>query len=398
MLPKKSALFASVIALAGVAGLFAAEPANAQSPSAPIAGPAAVAAAPNQPAQPGSYGQPGVFPQQQVYAPQNQLPQQAGAPQTQPPQVQYYPSVGQPMQVPALPSAVGTKLGEGLPKEVFGAIANEKYPLSPGQVRQLNGLVEQIERASSARTTPAPTPTNSTTRVSFAAGSGPQVVRVSAGTVSSLIFTDISGSPWVVERVVAGKPKLLDLTYGKKDGPSNMFTINPLAEQVSTNIAIFLEGAPAPIVMAVESGQKAVDFRLDVSIQARGPLATDPAISRGFVDTIPAELNDMVAGVTPKNAKALKISASEISDVQAWVVGNRMFVRSRAVMLAPAPIRVATGADGTKVFELPHASQVLMSANGTPGRVTLTGFPPPTSGNNPAMSTGINISAAAAAK
>lgn len=330
-----------------------------------------------QQAPQGTYGQGGVFPQQQQ-APQSVAQPQPAQQAPQQPQVQYYPPVGQQLAVPALPSAVvSPKLGAGLPKDVFGAIVNEKYPLSPSQVRQLNEHVEAIEAAVSARSTPAPKPTTSTTRVSFAAGQGPQVVRVSAGTVSSLIFTDISGAPWNVERVLAGRPKQMDFTYGKKDGPSNMFTINPLSEHVSTNIAVFLESAPAPIVLAVESGQKAVDFRLDVSVQARGPMATDPAISRGFVDNVPAELNDMVSGITPKAAKPLRVTATEISDVQAWVMGNRMFVRSRAVMLAPAPIRVATGADGTKVFELPLASQVLMSVNGAPGRVTLAGFPPP---------------------
>lgn len=321
-------------------------------PSIPVGQPAAT---PSQGPQTGM-----VFPQQQQVAPM-------AAPGGQ----------GQPIVVPPLPPTVSTKIGAGMPSEVFGTIVNEKYPLSPEQVRALNRHIEALEQAAKARTTPAPVPTTSTTRVSFAAGQGPQVIRVSAGTVSSLIFTDISGQPWNVERVVAGRPNLMELTYGRKDGPSNMFTINPLSEIVSTNIAIFLEGAPAPIMMAVESGQKAVDFRLDVSVQARGPQATDPAISRGFVDAIPAELNDMVSGVTPSNAKSLKIVTSDVSDVQAWVIANRMFVRTKANLLAPAPLRVATGADGTKVFELPHAAQVLMSVNGTPGRVTLGGFPPP---------------------
>lgn len=309
------------------------------------------------------------------------FPQQPGA---QAPVAQGQPAP-QVISVPPLPPSLSSKPGAGLPREVFGSIVNEKYPLSPDQVRELNRLIESLQQAATERTGPAPVPTTSTTRVSFAAGQGPQVVRVSAGTVSSLIFTDISGQPWNVDRVVGGRPNQMELTYGRKDGPSNMFTINPLVERVSTNIAIFLEGAPAPIMMAVESGQKAVDFRLDVSVQARGPQATDPAISRGFVDSVPAELNDMVSGVTPANARSLKVVSSDISDVQAWTVGNRMFVRSKAVMLAPAPLRVATGADGTKVFELPHAAQVLMSANGTPGRVTLGGFPPPQ--NSPLAST-----------
>lgn len=340
----------------------------AQTAQAPVGvQPAQMAVPPGQTYNPAQGTQQGmVFPQQQVGT-------QTGAPQ-----VAVQPQVAPlPIAIPPLPPSINTKPGAGLPKEVFGAIVNEKYPLSPEQVRELNRLIDSLQQASTARTGPAPVPTTSTTRVSFAAGQGPQVVRVSAGTVSSLIFTDISGQPWNVERVVGGRPNQMELTYGRKDGPSNMFTINPLTDNVSTNIAIFLENGPAPIMMAVESGQKAVDFRLDVSVQARGPQASDPAISRGFVDSVPAELNDMVSGVTPANARALKVVASDVSDVQAWVIANRMFVRSKAIILAPAPLRVATGADGTKVFELPHAAQVLMSTNGTPGRVTLGGFPPP---------------------
>lgn len=363
MLTNQSTVARAVFAALTLVG--ASSCAWAQTAAAPVGVQPAQVMSPSRGLQQGS-----VFPQQiGVQQPQQVAPQSAPQPMPAAPQVQ--------LQVPPLPPAVSTTPGAGLPPEVFGAIVNEKYPLSPAQVRELNRLIEQIQQASTARTGPAPVPTTSTTRVSFAAGQGPEVIRVSAGTVSSVIFTDISGEAWNVERVVAGRPNLLELTYGRREGASNMFTINPLAEQVSTNIAIFLEGAPAPIMMAVESGQKAVDFRLDVSVQARGPQATDPAISRGFVDSVPAELNDMVAGITPNNSRPLQITATDVSDVQAWVSGNRMFVRSRAVMLAPAPLRVATGADGTKVFELPHAAQILMSVNGKPGRVTLGGFPPP---------------------
>lgn len=313
----------------------------------------------------------------QIEAPSaaTRLPQQV--PQALPPAVQPAPPAA---VIPPLPAEVSTKPGAGISAEEFGKIFNSQFPITPDQVRQLNKMLDGVERATTERTGPAPLPTTGTTRVSFAAGAGPQVVRVSPGTVSTLVFNDISGSPWMVERVATGQVKVLDVGSGRKDGPSNMVTLNPLVNNVSTNIAVFLEGAPAPIVMAVESGQKSVDFRLDVSVQARGPNAQLPSISRGFVDSVPAELNDMVAGLTPKQAKPLKVVSSDVGDVQAWVMGNRMFVRSRANMLAPAPVRVATGADGTKVYESSHFPQVLMSQGGTPGKVTLSGFPPPALG------------------
>ena len=70
-----------------------------------------------------------------------------------------------------------------------------------------------------------------------------------------------------------------------------------------------------------------------------------------------------------------------MADVTAWVIGDRMYIRSRANVLAP-PVpkdgKVATGADGTKVYELPHAPEVLLMQGGSVGRLRLSGFPAPT--------------------
>lgn len=284
-------------------------------------------------------------------------------------------------QVPPLPAGIvpAPKPGEGLSPEAFANLMNQQMPLNTGQVKEINRQVEALKKARSSRPGPAPRPVSVTARVTLAAGANPHVLRLSPETVTSVVFTDVTGAPWNVLKVVSGSQKALDIPVDATGVKSNMFTIAPMDDYVSTNIAVFLEGAPAPVMMAVETNQREVDFRVDVSVQARGPGAVMPIISRGLVDSVSAELTSMVAGVTPAQAKPLKIEASDVPDVQAWVLGQRMYVRSRANVLAP-PVpkdgKVATGADGTKVYELPIAPEVLLMHGGNVGRLRLAGFPP----------------------
>ncbi|MEJ6002668.1 DotH/IcmK family type IV secretion protein [Paucibacter soli] len=288
-----------------------------------------------------------------------------------------------PKDVAALATSDANKPGVGLSPEQFGALLNQQMPLSPNQVRQVNQVSDAVKQARNARVGPAPKPVSVTARVKLSAGAEPHILRLSSDTVTSVIFNDVTGAPWNVVRVIAGAKDLLDISRDK-DAPgtkTNMFTIVPLDDHISTNVAVFLEGAPAPVVMVVATNQKEVDFRADISVQARGPAAVMPAISRGLAESVSAELTTMVSGLTPAQAKPLKVVSSDFPEISAWVIGERMYVRSKANVLAP-PVpkdgKVATGADGTKVYELPHAPEVLLMQGGSVGRLKLSGFSPPT--------------------
>lgn len=303
----------------------------------------------------------------------------------QPPQPQ--PSAPAAAQVPPLPPgvqpmpSVPTKPGQGLSPEEFARLLNMQMPLSPEQIRQTNRQQDAVERARSARVGPAPKPVSVTARITLDSGANPHVLRLDLDTVTSVVFTDVTGAPWKVLKVVAGSKDLLDIpNIQENGGPTNMFTVTPTKEIVNTNIAVFLEGAPAPVVMAVTTRQAEVDFRVDVSVQARGPAAVMPVLSRGLAESVPAELTAMVSGVTPPQARPLRVLSSEVLDVQAWSMGKRMYVRTRAGVLSPAVPKdgkVATGADGTKVYELPPASTVLLMQGGKVSQLKLGGFPAP---------------------
>lgn len=292
-----------------------------------------------------------------------------------------------PSPPPPLPTGLGptvsAKPGAGMSPDDFARLLNSNMPLNPNQVREVNRAQADVKRARNARVGPAPTPVSVTARVTLAAGAAPAIVRLDADTVTTMVFNDVTGAPWRVLEVRAGGRELVDIPKREQLAavPTNMFTVTPLDDYVSTNLVVFLEGAPAPVTMLVATNQKEVDFRVDVSVQARGPAAVMPVISRGLAESVSPELTTMVSGLTPSNAKPLKVVASDVADVSAWVIGDKMFVRSRANVLAPAVPKdgkVATGADGTKVYELPHASEVLLMQGGAVGRLKLAGFPPPT--------------------
>ena len=289
--------------------------------------------------------------------------------------------------VPTLPTGIVEsikpqvpKLGAGLSPEEFSNLINSRLPLSEAQTRQSIEINDKIKRASNSRPSVAPRPVSVSARVTLDAGANPHVLRLGSNTVTSIVFSDVTGSPWPVLRVVAGQKGVLDIPKLDVESKTNMFTISPLDEYINTNIAVFLEGAPAPVMMSVVSNQSNVDFRVDVSVQARGPGAVAPVISRGLSDSVPQELISMVSGVTPSQAKPLKVIFSDVGDVQAWVLGNKMFVRTKAIILTPAVPkdgRVAAGADGTKVYELPVSPEVRLMSEGNVGRLQLGGFPPP---------------------
>lgn len=228
---------------------------------------------------------------------------------------------------------------------------------------------------------PSPRPVSVSAWVSFDADANPHVIRLSAETVTSLVFKDITGAPWNVLKVVAGAKGVLDINENSANEKSHIVTISPRKDFVKTNLAIFLEGATAPVVMAVVANQTSVDFRVNVGVNARGPGAVMPVIHSSLSDSASPELISMLAGITPEKYKQLKVVSSDVSNVKAWTFGNRMYVHTKANIMTPAvPTggNMVTGSDGMKVYELPLSPEVRLLSNGVIGRLQLTGFLPPT--------------------
>jgi intracellular multiplication protein IcmK len=281
-----------------------------------------------------------------------------------------------PIPAPRLPG--NSRAGEGLPPEIFNEAVNSQIPLSPEQVREVLRLEEQVRRAAAVRTGPMPSPTQTSVRLSFAPGRTPHVLRLDYNTVTSIVFTDQTGSPWPIQAysIADNLFTTTPSTAGGKDAPkTHIFTISPKARFAQANVSFQLEGAPAPIVMVVMSDQKEVDYRLDVTMMARGPNAQTPRVESAPLAGQPMELVSALDGITPEGSIKLNSSSPE---VQAWLHQNRLIVRTNLDLISPVdhPFSMLPGPDGTKVYYTKRAEVVVLLKDGRTHSVRFTGFPP----------------------
>jgi len=263
----------------------------------------------------------------------------------------------------------------GASGDMFSRAMTNALPLSPDQIKEVNRGIDSAEKAKSAKPGPAAKPVVSSISLSLAPGNEPHVVRLGSNATTSLVFTDATGSPWPVVAAVSGdKDAFAVLDVSKAIKNNNAVTLSASRGYATSNLTIFLEGAPAPLVLGLVSGQKQVDYRLDVSIQGRSPLSQQPVMDRGFSDEISPVLLRVIDGNPPTEAKQLKVDQGA---VQAWFIGGKLFVRTKLLLTSPAALKVASAADGTKAYELPRTEVLLLVSGGTFVTANVTGFPQP---------------------
>lgn len=278
----------------------------------------------------------------------------------------------EPVRTP--PPVIPTRAGEGVPSEVMGQAYNSEYPLSDAQIREYRRLLEGAKRASAATPTVRPIPENTRVPLTLSPGRPPHVLRLSSDLVSTVVFTDSTGAPWPIVAVVPGAKGLLDIKVDPKRAP-HMFTVAPLESYASTNISVWLENSTVPVIISVVGQQRYVDFMLELAIQARGPNAKAPTVDYAVAnEVISAEQNEILNGLTPQGATELKVTGG---DARAWMLGNRMILRTAMLLRAPTARRVFSGADGSKVYELPSTPVVNLANEGRTVTLSIAGFPAP---------------------
>jgi intracellular multiplication protein IcmK len=314
------------------------------------------------------------YPQQQTQQVAYPQQQYQAAPSTLPPG--YAPQPNQmaqnpPPPIPVQPLPGSLRPGEGLPPAVFNQGFNQEFPLSTDQVKTLKKQTLEVQKAYGTRVGPAPKASSSMVTLSLEPGKEPFPVRLDVDTVTTLVFIDATGQPWPVRNAVPGRERAFNFT---RETP-NTLSISPTGDFVASNVSVFLEGAPAPLILDLITNQKEVDYRIDIKIKAKGPNASTPIMSGSFAENVPAELSSALYGISPKGAFPLK---SSNADVQAWSAGKFAYVRTKALMASPAPIYASQSADGMWAYQIPGNTTVLLiNYSGNTDPVVLSGYPTP---------------------
>lgn len=254
-----------------------------------------------------------------------------------------------------------------LNKAAFGSMAQTMLPMTPEQIQRLRLLFNKTQAA--AVTTPGtpPRPTISSQYVKLDPGATPTVIRLAQGYVTTLAFLDSTGQPWPVDNYDIGNPQSFNIQWDKK---SNLLMIQATSIYSVGNLAVQLRGLSTPVMVTLISGQKAVDYRIDLRVPGHGPNA-QAILGRALPSSADPTLLSILEGVAPKGSQALKISGGA---AQAWYAGNHLYLRTRLTLISPAWIATMSSPDGMKAYEMPKTPLILGFEEGQSLQLKVEGF------------------------
>lgn len=253
-------------------------------------------------------------------------------------------------------------------KEAFNALMQKNMPLTPEQVVKLRQYIDMSQRAAAVAPTVPPKPVSTTLMINLSPGTTPPAIRLAQGYVSSLVFVDSSGSPWPVASYDIGDPKANTIQW---DGKSNIMLVQAVSPYSDSNLVVRLVGLPTPITLELVSGQRVVDYRADIHVSGIGPNTKDLPTGVNLPNSANQLLLNILDGVAPSGSKQLMVSGG---DCQAWLFGDRMYLRTRLTVLSPGWIGKMSSPDGMNAYEIQKSSSVLVSQYGEPIELKIEGF------------------------
>lgn len=250
----------------------------------------------------------------------------------------------------------------------FNTMMQQNMPLSPQQTVKLRQQIDVSQRAASIQPNVPPKPISSTIMVNLAPGTTPPAIRLAQGYVSSMVFVDSTGEPWPIAAFDIGNPKSVNIQW---DGKSNIILIQGVQPYSDGNMVIRLVGLATPITLEIVSGQRVVDYRIDLHVPGIGPNGQDIALTTTLPNSASSLLLGVLDGVAPPGSRALEVIGA---DAQAWLLGQRMFLRTRLTVLSPGWIGTMVSPDGMHAYEMTRTSTILVSKFGEPAELRVEGF------------------------
>lgn len=250
----------------------------------------------------------------------------------------------------------------------FNALLQQNIPMSPQQVVKLHQEVDVSQRAAAVPANIPPKPVSTTVMVNLAPGTTPPAVRLAQGYVSALMFIDSTGTPWPIASFDIGNPKAVNIQW---DGKTNIILIQAIAPYMTGDIVVRLVGLATPITLQLVSGQRVVDYRVDLHVPGIGPNTKELPVGSNLPNSANTLLLGILDGVAPAGSRLLTVRGG---DGQAWLLGQTIYFRTRMTVLSPGWTGKMVSPDGMIAYELPRTSSVLVSRYGEPVELRVEGL------------------------
>lgn len=254
--------------------------------------------------------------------------------------------------------------------EAFNVMLKQNVPLTPQQVVKLRQMIDESQRVAAIPANVPPKPVSSTLMVNLAPGATPPAIRLSQGYITTLVFVDSTGAPWPVASYDLGDPKKLG-GGPQWDGKSNILLLQAASPYGDSDLVVRLVGLPTPITLQLVFGQRVVDYRTDIHVSGIGPNSKELPLGTGLPESANQLLLSVLDGVAPAGSKILAVKGG---DCQAWLLGDKMYLRTRFTVLSPGWIGRMVSPDGMNAYEIQKSSSVLISQYGQPIELKIEGF------------------------
>lgn len=248
--------------------------------------------------------------------------------------------------------------------DAFSGMVNQVLPMTPEQIAKLRALFNETQRAAVTPPGIPPRPATTSVIVNLSPQATPPVIRLGAGYITSLVFMDSTGQAWPISAYSIGDPTAFNIQWDKT---GNTLLVQAASYYKRSNLAVMLKDLNTPVMITLLSGQDAVDYRVDLRVPGLGPNAI--LVQNGLPDSGNPLLLDVLNGVPPKGSKTLRVSGG---DCQAWLLGNRLFLRTTLDVISPAWKSVMSSIDGTHAYELQPAPVILALQRGKDKTLILT--------------------------
>jgi len=248
--------------------------------------------------------------------------------------------------------------------DAFSGVVNQMLPMTPEQIIRLRKLFNETQEAAATPPGVPPRPATTSVLVNLSPQATPPVVRLGAGYITSVVFMDSTGQAWPIEAYSIGDPTAFNIQWDKK---GNTLLIQAMSFYKRSNLAVILKGLNTPVMVTLLSGQEAIDYRVDLRVPGMGPNAV--YIQNGLPDVANPVLLDVLNGIPPRNSKTLKVVGG---DCQAWLLEDKLFLRTDLDVISPAWKAVMNSMDGTHAYELQPAPVILALQHGKDKTIKLT--------------------------
>ena len=322
--------------------------------------------------------------------------------QTQSPILNQTPMDIQPFVAPSTRTMVNNEVNEYLGSN-----------LTPQQFQQLKTLLLEQQRIAATPYNQLPNPVVRSLAVDLSPGKTPPIVRVAKNMLTSIVFTDMEGNPWYIEKVALNRNQFsdansqstiaaaqantqavqaaADTTTGSNLTPANrassninddnsytasqnanginssgnsdpkanltnILTLEPKQAIDYGTVSITLRGKATPVIFLVASGQSEVDIRLDAKIAGK-----NPDVDQSSVSPFAAISGNSLASTPDQDAIALAFLdgnppndatplTSSDGAVRGWEYNDKLYVKTRFDVLYPNFMYRAASSDGTKIY------------------------------------------------